>query len=107
MPENNAVLMALALAKRAGKLTAGFDAVMKAAAAGEAKAVVASRELSPKTLKEAAFQCGRYQVPLLQAGFSLEQAERVLGKRAGIYSVNDEQLVRLVQKKTGYERSMN
>ena len=101
MPENNAVLMALSMAKRAGKRVAGFDAVMKSAAAGEAKAIIVSNALSLKTLKEAEFKSAQYQKPLLRAEFSLEQAEQMLGKRSGIYAVNDEHLVRLVEKKIG------
>lgn len=103
MPNNDAVLSALSLARRAGKLTMGFDAVMKSAAMGEAFAVVVSSSASEKTRKEAAFRCEMYDVPLYEAGFTMDEAERMLGKHAGIFSLSDENFLRLVMKKLEQE----
>ena len=83
-------LSALALARRAGKLIMGFDAVMESARMGETVLVVLSCGLSPKTVKEASFHCGRFGVPFLTADVSLEEAEHVLGKRAGVFGVADD-----------------
>lgn len=82
-------LSGLALAKRAGKLVVGFDAAMKTARKGEAALVVLSKSLSPKTQKEAHFYCEKYGVALYEAGFALEDAERVLGKHAGVFALTD------------------
>lgn len=85
----NKELSALALARRAGKLVMGFDAVMKSARTGETVLVVLSDALSPKTRKEACFYCEKYHVPVLDASFALEEAEQVLGKRAGVFGLTD------------------
>ena len=83
-------LFALSLARRAGKLVMGFDAVMESAEKGETLLVVVSSSLSPKTQKEAAFRCERCQTEIISADLPLEEAEAVLGKRSGIFGVTDE-----------------
>ncbi len=82
-------LSALSLAKRAGKLVTGFDAVMKSARKGETGLVVISCGASEKTKKEAEFYCARAGVRLLEAPFSLEDAQQVFQKRIGVFGLTD------------------
>lgn len=90
-------LSALALAKRAGKLVMGFDAVMESVRKGETVLVVLASGLSPKTVKEAEFYCGRSGVPLLTADIPLEEAGYVLGKRSGVFGVADKGFRKLLE----------
>ena len=90
-------LSGLALAKRAGKLVMGFDAVMDSAKRGETKLVALSTELSPKTQKEAAYYCERYGTALIRITLPLEDAKSVLGKRSGVFGITDEGFRRLLQ----------
>lgn len=93
----NKVLSALALAKRAGKLVTGFDAVMKSARKRETVLVILAAGLSPKTVKEAEFHCARIKVPAVLAEIGLDEAETVLGKRAGVFGVTDAGFRRLIE----------
>ena len=93
-------LSGLALARRAGKLAMGFDAAMKTARKGDAAFVVLSDALSPKTKKEAHFYCEKYGVVFYEAGFTLEEAERVLGKRAGVFALTDRGFRNLFERLT-------
>ena len=97
----NKALSALALAKRAGKLVIGFDAVMKAAQKGETVLVVLTSGLSPKTVKEAGFRCERLNTTVLTADISLDEAEYVLGKRAGVFGITDKGFRRLLKAAAG------
>ena len=93
----NKALSALALARRAGKLVMGFDAVIKSAQKGETVLVVLAAGLSPKTVKEAEFHCGKCRVGTVTAEFSLEEAEVVLGKRCGVFGVTDRGFQKLLE----------
>ncbi len=97
----NKALSALALAKRAGKLVMGFDAVMKSAQKGETVLVVLASGLSPKTAKEAWFRCERLNAVVLTADISLDETEYVLGKRAGIFGITDKGFRKLVETAAG------
>jgi ribosomal protein L7Ae-like RNA K-turn-binding protein len=97
----NQTLSALALARRAGKLVMGFDAVMKSVQKGETSLVVLASGLSPKTVKEAEFRSKRLNAVVLTADISLDEAEYVLGKRAGIFGITDKGFRRLVETAAG------
>ena len=92
------ILSALSLARRARKLVMGFDAVIDSVKKRETLLVLVSSELSPKTVKEAAFHCERLRVPMITAPVSLEEVERVLGKHSGVFGVTDQGFCKLLEK---------
>ncbi len=93
----NKALSALALARRAGKLVIGFDAVMKSVQKRETVLVVLAEDLSSKTAKEARFFCEKYGAEAVQRAVSLHDAETVLGKRAGVFGITDRGFQRLLK----------
>lgn len=97
----NRALAALALAKRAGKLVTGFDAVMKSVQKKETVLVVLASDLSLKTKKEAAFRCERLNAATLTADISLDEAEYVLGKRSGVFGITDKGFRKLLETAAG------
>ena len=50
----------LGLARRAGKVTYGFDAVLKDVAAGKAEMVILTSDAAPRTAKNIEETCGRF-----------------------------------------------
>lgn len=83
------VLNLLTMARRAGKLTLGFDPVKDAIFKGTAACVVIATDISEKTLKEAKFITERDDVPLLAAAVTMDELWGALGKRVGIIAVCD------------------
>lgn len=95
--QNPKLLGALGLAKRAGKLCTGFDAVCKAAAKGEAVLVFISADTSAKTAKRATAACqGHCQV--LHICLSQNSIAAITHKPAGVLAVTDKDLATLCQK---------
>jgi ribosomal protein L7Ae-like RNA K-turn-binding protein len=92
------VLGALTMARKAGKVVLGFDAVKDTLGAGTARITVITADISPKTEKEVRFFCERSGTDVIKTGCSMEDIGRALGKRSGVLSVTDEGLAGLVRK---------
>lgn len=87
MDEN--LLHLLGLARRAGRLALGNEAVRDAVKRGRASLVLLAGDLSPKTasgLSPAARQAG---VPVRKIRPKMDDIGAALGKRAGVIAVND------------------
>lgn len=84
----------MALCRRAGKLVMGFDAVVQEITRPKSKAagIVLAADVSPKTRKEIEFQTQKYQVEIVQAGFSMDEAKNSFGKRCGVFLITDKGL---------------
>lgn len=73
----------LGLAMRAGKITAGEDAVLHSIRAGEAKIVIVAGDASNNSIKTYGDKCTYYNIPYVIAstrselGSSIGKAERV------------------------------
>ncbi len=80
----------IGMARRAGRLTTGFDAVREQLAAGKAAFVLLAADLSAKTEKELLF--GLKQVNMGRAPFGKEEMARALGfsRPVGVASTDDE-----------------
>ncbi len=87
----NKILFALSLAKKAGKMVAGFDRVKTAVIKGEAWAVILANDLSEKTVKRVNYFCEDiadvYTTDLTQYDIS-----QVAGRLTGIVTITDENL---------------
>lgn len=84
----------MCLCRRAGKLVIGFDAVVQELMSPKSKAagLVLAADISPKTNKEIRFNADKYGCRAVSAGFTMDEAESALGKRAGIFLVLDKGL---------------
>jgi ribosomal protein L30E len=102
------VLGALTMARKAGKLILGFDAVKDTLTAGTAKIVIIAADISPKTEKEVRFFCNRADstranVDVIKTALTMEDFGRALSKKtakkSGVISVTDSGLAGLVKTK--------
>lgn len=89
----NGVYALLGLAQRAGKLTAGLDAVIAAWTRGDAKLVLLAADLSENSLKRLNKAChklpGQKDVTVWRFG-AKERLGQAAGRRpCGVWSVND------------------
>ena len=80
----------LGIARRAGKLSWGFDTAVEAARSGEAKLLLLASDLSEKTKKNAAYEAERSGVPLLLTAYTMEDFSAAMGKKTGVLAVSDE-----------------
>ena len=80
----------LGMARRAGRLIAGYDAVAASVKAGKAKLVLLAADLSAKTEKELRFAAGD-AVPLLSSALTKEEIGHTAGfnKPVGVIATED------------------
>ncbi len=80
----------LGMARRAGRLTAGFDAVIESVKTQKAQLVLLAADLSPKTEKELRFTAAE-AVPLLSVGLTKEEIGHAAGygKPVGVVATED------------------
>ena len=90
---NDSLLPSIGLARKAGKLILGFDAVSTACKNSTAALVLLSEDLSP--IVRIAQQ---YEIRWFDAPFQMGDIDRLLHKRAGILAVSDEGFVRMFLK---------
>lgn len=95
---NDSLLPSIGLARKAGKLILGFDAVSTACKNGTAALVLLSEDLSPKSRKEIVRIAQQYEIRWFDAPFQMGDIDRLLHKRAGILAVSDEGFVRMFLK---------
>lgn len=104
----NKLLSLLGLARRAGRLEAGFDACRAAAREGRAALLLAAEDISPKTYKNLQYEAERAGIPVARVPAGMVELGRACGVRAGILSVNDRGFARAVEEaaaKSGREHA--
>lgn len=82
------VLSRLGLARKAGKLAIGTEAVKTAIKTNASSLVLISYEISPKTQKEIKF-AAQNGTPVLEVPYSIFDITNAIGTKAGIVSIND------------------
>lgn len=90
----------LGLAKRAARLTVGFDAALTAVKDGSAALIVFAADLSEKTLKEWRFATANHTVPMQTVPCSKREIGAALGagREVGIVAVCDEGFAAAIQR---------
>lgn len=88
----------ICLCRRASKLTIGFDAVVDELRGPDFGGVVLAADVSAKTEKEIRFFAEQNGKEVLKADFTMEDAHGAVGKRAGVFLVNDEGLFGSMKK---------
>ncbi len=87
---NDKLLSLLGIAKRAGKLTIGFDAAAASVKRGESALLLLSEELSDRSKRAVTELAQQYGTEYVYSGRSMEETGHALGrKQTGIVSVND------------------
>lgn len=83
------LLSLLGLARRAGKLVLGSDAVQEAALGRGCALILFSSDLSPRTAREVRAAAERGNVETAALGATMDEIGRAIGKRTGVIAVND------------------
>ena len=93
----------LGMARRAGRLTTGFDAVAALTAGGTAAVVLVAADLSEKTEKELRFAARNHPSPLLRLSLTKEELGRALGlkKPVGVLALEDRGFAASLMKLAG------
>ena len=95
---NSKLLSMLGLAKRAGKLSSGHDAVIEEISRGKAQVILlaadASDRLEREMKREIEFQ--KSPAKLIRTTYTMEQFGRALPHKVGVVSVNDASFARAV-----------
>lgn len=91
------ILSLLGLSRRAGKLTAGFDAAAQAAKDRKAVLLLAAADISEKTFKNLKYEgdCARIETLRLQT--TIEETGRACGVKAGVFAVEDEGFAKAIR----------
>lgn len=97
---NHPLLNMLGIARRAGKLSIGFEAAAESVQTGKARLIVAAADLSAKTEKEIRFLISRSSLNgdtggptrIIRIPFDMTTMSKAIGTKAGILSVNDDGL---------------
>ena len=91
------LLSLLGLARRAGRLEAGFDACAGAARAKRAALLIAARDVSEKTFKNLRYEAERAGIPAVRLpAADMEQLGRACGVRAGVVALTDQGFAKAV-----------
>ena len=80
----------LGLARRAGKLEAGFERCATSIKSGKAKLAIVCCDISDKTQKEILFLCNKHNVQVIKISFTLSQLSAAIGFKAGLCTVCDQ-----------------
>lgn len=83
-------LSLLGLARRAGKIEAGFDAAVSAARGKKAKLLLAAEDVSEKTVKNLKYEGDRAGIPTVRVKAGMEETGNACGVRAGVLAVTEQ-----------------
>lgn len=99
---NDRILGLLGLCRRAGKLTAGNDAVIDDVKNNRSKIVIITEDISKNTEKKMMLACHRLNVKILKLNRSQQELSNAIGKYCTVISVSDsgfaKKLFRLIQE---------
>jgi ribosomal protein L7Ae-like RNA K-turn-binding protein len=104
---NDRVLSLLGIARRAGRVCFGSDAVTEALRKGEAKLVLFARDLSPRTAGGVETAARARDVPCVKIAAPMDEIGIATGKRAGVVAVNDAGFAKAVAGLIGTEGQTN
>lgn len=89
------VLPLLGLARRAGRLSPGFDAAEEAIQKGTARVILLAGDVSPRTAKKIEAAAARGCVPVCRLAETMQQVGAAIGRKAaGVLAVNDDGFAR-------------
>lgn len=93
------LLSMLGIARRAGKLSVGFEASKEAIIKKHSRLIVVASDLSLKTEKELRYLLRDSGITVIRIEFDLLTMSAAIGQKAGCLSVDDEGLAKAVLKR--------
>lgn len=94
----NKVLNFLGICKKAGKLSLGFDAVIKSIEDKKSSLILVAKDFSENSLKKAEKKSELFSVKFLKLNQTMNDIYIILGKKCGIISINDTELSKGINK---------
>lgn len=88
-PGSGKLLSLMGLARRAGRLSLGSDAVIEALREGKARLVILAQDLSPKSAGGVRYAAEESGTKVVQIPETMDEISMALGKRTGIVAIND------------------
>lgn len=79
----------LTICLKAGKAVKGFDSAKESVLNGNAHCVLTACDVSPKTLKEVHFMCGKNSVPVIVTELAKAEIGVLCGKEIAVIAVCD------------------
>ena len=79
----------LGICLRAGKAVKGFDSACEAVKSGKAACILTACDASAKTVKEAEFIGGKYNVPVYVSALEKTDLGKLCGKETAVIAVTD------------------
>ena len=86
---NDRLLSLLGLARRAGRVSLGFDPVCDSAVKGEAALVLVAADISEGSLRKLKSSIDGYGVCIEQTPYDIDSLGAAVGKAVRVLSVND------------------
>jgi len=86
---NNKFLSFLGICRRAGKMTLGFDSVLKSVAEKESCLILLASDIAKNTEKNLNEKLSQSTVKVIKLPYGKEELYRSVGKPVGIISIND------------------
>lgn len=98
---NDAFLSLLGMARRAGSLSLGHDAVISSVVRNKAKLCLLSSTASPRLVREITHACnfGGKNITVLVTRYDSQSLSAAVGSKAAVMSVDDEGFARALLKK--------
>lgn len=98
------ILSLLGLARRASRLSLGFDASAMAVEDGNARLVLYASDASEKTVKRIRYKCEETEMPIYPLKSTMDEIGAAVGKRIGVMAVNDRgfanKILSIIQKES-------
>lgn len=91
-------LSMLGLARRAGRLSLGFDASVGSGMKGESRLILVAADISPKSEKELRYALRDKRIEIIKCDYTEDDFGGAVGKRVRIISVNDAGFAAQVRK---------
>ncbi len=85
----NKFLSLLGMAKKAGRLSCGYEKVLESVHRKKARAIFAADDLSEKTLRGIQYACEETGNEVLRLPVSMFEVSNAVGQKTGIVSVED------------------
>ncbi len=89
LQQKQKIINLLTICIKAGKTVKGFDSVCEAMKNKSVSCVLTAADISPKSLKETAFMCGKYSTVHLETELTKEEIGQFAGKQTAVIAVCD------------------
>lgn len=98
---NDKFLSLLGMARKAGRLSLGHDAVINSVVKNKAKLCVLSSEASTRLQNEISHACNfeNKNIPLILTNYTLVELSTAIGSKAAVISVDDEGFAKALREK--------